>query len=47
MHPDYIQRLKNQLAKPLPGAAAHQHMAPAHRLSSEHYLKTVKERKNN
>lgn len=43
MHPEYILRLKQQLSKPLPGAAAHQQMAPAHRLSSEHYLKTIKD----
>jgi 8-oxo-dGTP pyrophosphatase MutT (NUDIX family) len=38
----FIQELKKQLSQPLPGAEAQQIMAPAHRLSTEHYLKTVK-----
>lgn len=42
MNPNFVQQLQNQLSLPLPGAEAQQYMAPTHRLSSEHYLKTIK-----
>ena len=41
MNAEFISQLKHQLTLPLPGSKAQQLMAPAHRLSSEHYLKTV------
>ncbi len=37
----FIQKIKYQLSQTLPGPHAQQLMAPAHRLSSEHYLKTI------
>ncbi len=39
---EVISQLKQQLTLPLPGAFAHKVMAPAHRLSSEEYLKSAK-----
>ena len=41
MNSGFISPLKKLLTQPLPGAKAQQLMAPAHRLSSEHYLRTV------
>jgi 8-oxo-dGTP pyrophosphatase MutT (NUDIX family) len=41
MYFTFISQLKHQLSLPLPGAEAQQLMAPNHRLSSEHYLKTI------
>lgn len=41
MNPDFFQLVKKRLAAPLPGAQAQQLMAPAHRLSSAHYLDTL------
>lgn len=43
MNPEFFQLVKKSLAQPLPGAKAQQLMAPAHRLSSEHYLKSIKD----
>ena len=38
----FVEQLKSELSKDLPGSTAQQLMAPAHRLSSEHYQSTIK-----
>lgn len=45
MSPTDLHQLKKQLLLPLPGAIAHQLMAPAHRLSSPEYLSKISDYK--
>ncbi len=45
MLPTDLHQLKKQLLLPLPGAIAHQLMAPAHRLSSPEYLSKISDYK--
>ena len=42
---EFISQIKAAMLSPLPGAAAQELMAPAHRLSSAHYFSTIKEYK--